>query len=156
MKKLSIWSIIILVATVISLGLLVTSIALTAIGVPGILAVAKQTAIDQGVPEADVALVVNIALITVIVALVLASIFDILKIIGGFMFSLKGRWGIFCIVVAIISVISTLVGLINDITNKASIGTIIVSVVSILVSAIYCFACFKHKAELAKEPQPEL
>ena len=155
MKKLSVWSLIILITTVASLILLATSIILSVVGIPTIMAITKQAAIDQGIPEADIAMVVNIAIITIVVALVIASIFDILKIIGGFLFSLKGRWGIFCIVVAIISVVSTVIGLVNDIKNKAGGGEIAVNIMSIVVSAIYCFACFKHKAELTQQSEEE-
>ena len=150
-NKLSVWSLIILITTIASLILLAISIILSAVGIPTVMAVAKQTAIDQGLPEADVTLAVNIAVIILIVTLVLASIFDILKVIGGFMFSLKGKWGMFCIVMAIISVVSTVLSLISDIRNRAGIGDIIVNVVSIVVSLIYCYACFKHRAEVNQQ-----
>ena len=150
-NKLSVWSLIILITTIASLILLAISIILSAVGIPTVMAVAKQTAIDQGLPEADVTLAVNIAVIILIVTLVLASIFDILKVIGGFMFSLKGKWGMFCIVMAIISVVSTVLSLISDIRNRAGIGDIIVNVVSIVVSLIYCYACFKHRAEVSQQ-----
>ena len=150
-NKLSVWSLIILITTIASLILLATSIILSAVGIPTVMAFAKQTAIDQGLPEADVALAVNIAVIILIVTLVLASIFDILKVIGGFMFSLKGKWGMFCIVMAIISVISTVLSLISDIKNRAGTGDIVVNVVSIVVSLIYCYACFKHRAEVNQQ-----
>ena len=147
-NKHSIWSVIILVATIIALVLLVTSIVLTAMGIPTVLAVAKQTAIDSGVTAEEAELIAGIALGGVIAAMVFASIFDILKIIGGFMFSLKGRWGIFCIIVSIISVATGIWSLISDITNKAGAGTIVVTSLGLAVSVLLCVACFKHRAEL--------
>ena len=147
-NKHSIWSVIILIATIISLVLLVTAVVMTAIGIPDVLALAKQTAIDSGVTAEEAELIAGIAVGAVIAALVFSSIFDILKIIGGFMFSLKGRWGIFCIVVSIISVATGIWSLISNITNHVAAGSIVVSSIGLAVSVLLCVACFKHRAEL--------
>lgn len=147
-NKHSIWSVIILIATIVSLVLLVSSIVMTAIGIPSVLELAKQTAIDSGVTAEEAELIAGIAVGAVIVALVFSSIFDILKIIGGFMFSLKGRWGIFCIVVSIISVATGIWSLISNITNHVAVGSIVVSSIGLAISVLLCVACFKHRAEL--------
>ena len=67
-NKLSVWSIIILVVTVISLILLVFSIVSTAIAMPTVMAAARQAA--AGEEEAAVNLAVNIAMGAVIAAVV--------------------------------------------------------------------------------------
>lgn len=146
---MSLWAVIILVATIISLALLVTSIAVTAVAIPVALQTAKDAAMAEGgiTPE-EADLVAGIAIAVMIVALVLSSVFDVLKIIGGFMFSLKGRWGIFCIIVSILSFASGIFALVNDIRNHAGVGTIVVSSLSLAVSAILVLACFKHRAEI--------
>ena len=145
---MSIWAVIILVATIISLVLLVTSIVLTAIGIPGVMETAKQAALDEGV-TADEANILAVAAIGVIIAaLVFSSIFDILKIIGGFMFSLKGRWGIFCIIVSLISLATGVWSLISNISNKVGVGTIITDSLSVALSLLIVVACFKHRAEI--------
>ena len=148
-NKMSLWAVIILVATIISLALLVTSIAVTAVAIPVALQTAKDAAMAEGgiTPE-EADLVAGIAIAVMIVALVLSSVFDVLKIIGGFMFSLKGRWGIFCIIVSILSFASGIFALVNDIRNYAGVGTIVVSSLSLAVSAILVLACFKHRAEI--------
>ena len=147
-NKMSIWAVIILVATIISLVLLVTSIVLTTIGIPGVMETAKQAALDEGV-TADEANIIAVAAIGVIVAaLVFSSIFDILKIIGGFMFSLKGRWGIFCIIVSLISLAMGVWSLISNITNKVGVATIITDSLSVALSLLIVVACFKHRAEI--------
>jgi len=145
---MSLWAVIILVATIITLVMLVLSIVLTATGVPAALEVAKQAAIDGGASQTEADLAASIAVGVIIVALVFGSIFDVLKIIGGFMFSLKGRWGMFCIVVSIISVVFDTWGLISDISNKAAVANIVTSVVSLLVSMLLCVACLEHRKEL--------
>lgn len=147
-NKMSIWAVIILVATIISLVLLVTSIVLTTIGIPGVMETAKQAALDEGV-TADEANILAVAAIGVIIAaLVFSSIFDILKIIGGFMFSLKGRWGIFCIIVSLISLATGVWSLISNISNKVGVGTIITDSISVALSLLIVVACFKHRAEI--------
>ena len=149
-NKKSIWSLIILVSTIISLVLLIVAVVLLAIGAPAVLETGKQAAIDAGASADEAAVIATGVLIGVIVVFVLSSIFDILKIIGGFMFSLKGRWGIFCIVVSILSAVGAIGTLISDISNKAAVGSIIVSALNLAVSALLVVACFKHKLELAK------
>ena len=146
-NKKSIWSIIILISTIVSLVLLIAAIVVTAIGIPAALDVAKQAALDTGVTQEEAEIAAGIAIGVIIAALVFSSIFDILKIIGGFMFSLKGRWGIFCIIVSILSVIGGGWSLISNITNKAGAGTIVVAVLSLVISVVLCVACFMHRIE---------
>lgn len=145
-NKLSVWSIIILVVTVISLILLVFSIVSTALAMPTVMAAARQAA--AGEEEAAVNLAVNIAMGAVIAAVVISSIFSVLQIIGGFLFSLKGKWGVFCIVVAILGLAAAIFDLVNDISKKAGAMSIAVSSITIAVNALMVVACFKHKQEL--------
>lgn len=147
-NKMSVWAVIILVATIISLILLVTTIAISVVALPEAMAAAKQAALDGGATEAEADLAVAIAIGAVVVALVLSSVFDVLKIIGGFMFSLKGRWGIFCIVVSIISVVFGVWGVIGDISNHVGVASIVTGSIGLAVSVLLLVACFKHKAEL--------
>lgn len=146
-NKTSVWSIIILIATIISLILLVTEIIVLANGMPAVSAAAKQAATEQGLAPAEVDLFVSIAIGTAVGAFVLASILDILKIIGGFLFSLKGKWGIFCIVMAILGGIGSVYSLINAIVNKSGTGTIVTNVIGIIIDVLLVVACFKHRAE---------
>ena len=150
-NKKSVWSIIILVATIISLIILVASIVVLAVGLPATIAAARQAAIDQGTPQAEVDMVVSLAIGVVIFAFVLASLFSVFKIIGGFMFSLKGRWGIFCIVVSILSAVSGIYSLVTDITNKSSAATITISIIGLIIDVLLVVACFKHRAELQQQ-----
>ena len=147
-NKMSIWAVIILIATIISLVLLVTTITVTALALPEAMETAKQAAIDGGATEEEALIAVGIAIGAVVVALVLGSVFDVLKIIGGFMFSLKGRWGIFCIIVSIISVVFGVWGVIGDISNNVGVASIVTGSIGLAVSVLLLIACFKHKAEL--------
>ena len=147
-NKMSIWAVIILIATIISLVLLVTTITVTTLALPEAMEAAKQAAIDGGATEEEALIAVGVASGAVVVALVLGSVFDVLKIIGGFMFSLKGRWGIFCIIVSIISVVFGVWGVIGDISNNVGVASIVTGSIGLAVSVLLLVACFKHKAEL--------
>jgi len=149
-NKTSVWSIIILVATIITLVLVATTVTLTIIGMPTIIEAARQEATRRGATAAEVDAVVAVAYAAIIGGLVLGCAFDVLKIIGGFFFSLKGRWGVFCIVVSIISVAAGIYVLISNITNKAGVGNIVVSSIELAVGVLLVVACFKHKAEIAE------
>lgn len=147
-NKKSIWSTIIFIAALVSLILLVASIIILVVGAPAIIEATKQAAVNSGATEEEAGLAAGIAIGAVIVAFVFASVFDVLKIIGGFMFSLKGRWGIFCIIVSILSVASGVWSLISDISNKSGVASIITTSLSLALSVLLCVACFKHRQEL--------
>jgi hypothetical protein len=128
--------------------LLAVSIAVFAVGVPTLKDTAYQAAIDSGATAEEATLAVSLAIGLAIGALVFASIFEVFKIIGGFMFSLKGRWGIFCIVVAIISAVSTLFTLINGASKNPNVGSIVTNVITLAIDVLLVVACFKRRAEL--------
>ena len=61
-NKMSIWAVIILVATIISLILLVVTITVTALALPEAMEAAKQAAIDGGATEEEALIAVGIAI----------------------------------------------------------------------------------------------
>ena len=146
-NKKSIWSIIILVASLVTLALLVTSIVLTAVGVPSALEVAKQEAIAAGSTAEEAELIAGVAIAVVVVVLVIGSLFDVFKVIGGLLFSLKGRWGIFCIVVAVLSIAGGIYSFINGLTNHAQASNTIIDGIKLAVSLLYGCACVMHFKE---------
>lgn len=148
-NKMSVWAVIILVATIVSLALLVASVVTTVAALPSAMDAAKQAAIDAGeTDQAVIELLVAAAVGAVIAALVFSCVFDVLKIIGGFLFSLKGRWGVFCIVVSIIALVSSVWGLISDITNKMGVTSTIFDVLGLAINTLLVVACFKHYQEV--------
>lgn len=147
-NKLSVWALIILVVTIISAILLVFSIVSTAVAMPTVMAAAKQAAEAEGAGEEAVKLAVNIAMGAVIAAVVISSIFSVLQIVGGFLFSLKGKWGVFCIVVALLGLAAAIYDLVNDISKHSGTLSIVVASITIAVNALMVVACFKHKQEL--------
>ena len=149
-NKKSIWSVIILIATIVSLALLIAGIVTLVIGVPATSEAARQAAIDAGATADEAKVIAAVAIGSIIGVFVASSILDVLKIIGGFMFSLKGRWGIFCIIVSILGAIGAVVGLITDIRNKAGVSSIVIDSLTLAVDALLVFACIKHKMENAK------
>ena len=147
-NKKSIWSTIILVVAIVSLVLLVVSIVTTITGMAGVEALVREEAANQGLTdEALIAIAIGTAKAMLVVSLIIGSLFEILQIIGGFKFSLQGKWGMFCIVVSVLGVIFGVIGLVNDFQNKASVGTIVSSVISLALSGLLCLACFKHRQE---------
>lgn len=148
-NKKSVWSAIILVTTILTLILLVAQIVSTTISLPVATEAARQAALDGGASPTDADLVATIAISAVIGALTVGSVFDVLRIVGGFLFSLKGRWGIFCIVVAIISVATGVWGLISTLTAAGGVKpvSLVLDILSLGVAVLFCVACFKHRAE---------
>jgi len=146
-NKKSVWSLIILICTIVTLVLLVASIVTFAVGFPTVLKEAKEAAIAEGADEEAVAIAVAVVSAVAIAALVISSIFDLFKVIGGFLFSLKGRWGVFCIVVAVLSIISGIWSLVNDISNHAGGASIAITAIGLAVSVLFGVACVKHLQE---------
>ena len=124
------------------------SISVFAVGVPTLKDAAYQASIDAGATAEEATVAVSLAIGLAIGAMVFASIFEVFKIIGGFMFSIKGRWGIFCIVVAIISAVSTLFTLINGASKNPNVGSIVTNAITLAVDVLLVVACFKRRAEL--------
>ena len=146
-NKKSVWSLIILICTIATLVILVGTIIVTSVGLPAVLEAAKQAAIAEGASASDADLVAGVVGGVAIAVLVISSIFYLFEILGGFLFSLKGRWGIFCIVIAIISLAFAVYSLINGITNNSGAGTIVINAISLAVNLLFVVACFKHLQE---------
>ena len=149
-NKLSIWAIIILVATILSLIFLVSGIVITVAGFGAAGAAARQAAIDSGADAAAADLAVSMAIGIAVVVLILASLLDIFKIIGGFKFSLQGKWGMFCIIISMIGAIFALVGLIDAFKTPGNVTNLIYYIGEFLTSALLAVACIMHKIELKK------
>ena len=147
-NKKSIWSTIILIVALVTLVLLVISVVSTIMDLANVEAAVRAEAEKQGVDEeAAIVLAIGLAQGAIIAGLVIGSIFDVLEIIGGLLFSLKGKWGMFCIVISILGVLVSGYNLYSYIGNKAGAGTIVLAVVSLLLSLLYCVACFMHRKE---------
>ena len=159
-NKKSIWSTLLLIATFLMLASVVVSIVTVIVVLPQTMEAAKeiarQEAAAQGVSVSEEVLemAMNIAKSAVIVSLVFVIIIAGLEILGGFLFSLKGKWGIFCIVVGVLGVLGG-IGNLMGITATTQAATIISDVISFLVSGLFCVASIMHYIEnkKAKEEQ---
>ena len=159
-NKKSIWSTLLLIATFLMLASVVVSIITVIVVLPQTMEAAKeiarQEAAAQGVSVSEEVLemAMNIAKSAVIVSLVFVIIIAGLEILGGFLFSLKGKWGIFCIVVGVLGVLGG-IGNLMGITATTQAATIISDVISFLVSGLFCVASIMHYIEnkKAKEEQ---
>lgn len=159
-NKKSIWSTLLLVATFLMLASVVFAIVTVIAVLPQTLEaakeVARQEAAAQGysVTEEVLDLAMSVAKTAVIVSLVFVVIISGLEILGGFLFSLKGKWGIFCIVIGVLGVLGG-IGNLMGITATTQPATIISDVISFLVSGLFCVASIMHYIEnkKAKEEQ---
>ena len=159
-NKKSIWSTLLLIATFLMLASVVVSIITVIVVLPQTMEAAKeiarQEAAAQGVTVSEEVLemAMNIAKSAVIVSLVFVIIIAGLEILGGFLFSLKGKWGIFCIVVGVLGVLGG-IGNLMGITASTQAASIISDVISFLVSGLFCVASIMHYIEnkKAKEEQ---
>ena len=159
-NKKSIWSTLLLIATFLMLASVVVSIITVIVVLPQTMEAAKeiarQEAAAQGVTVSEEVLemAMNIAKSAVIVSLVFVIIIAGLEILGGFLFSLKGKWGIFCIVVGVLGVLGG-IGNLMGITASTQAASIVSDVISFLVSGLFCVASIMHYIEnkKAKEEQ---
>ena len=142
-NKKSIWSAVILFTALVSLVLLV----ITAILTIAVVVAAKEALVAGGVDPSDAAAGALVASIVVFIIFILISFFDILKIIGGFLFALKGKWSIFCIVVALLALASNVASLVYYINEAAEAGNIVIASLDLAASAILAFACLMHRRE---------
>ncbi|MBO7121254.1 MAG: hypothetical protein J6V79_02535 [Bacilli bacterium] len=159
-NKKSIWSTLLLVATFLMLASVVVAIVTVIAVLPQTMEAAKeiarQEAAAQGVSVSEevLDLAMNVAKTAVVVSLVFVVIISGLEILGGFLFSLKGKWGIFCIVIGVLGVLGG-IGNLMSITATTQAATIISDVISFLVSGLFCVASIMHYIEnkKAKEEQ---
>lgn len=159
-NKKSIWSTLLLVATFLMLASVVVAIVTVIAVLPQTMEAAKeiarQEAAAQGVSVSEevLDLAMSVAKTAVVVSLVFVVIISGLEILGGFLFSLKGKWGIFCIVIGVLGVLGG-IGNLMSITATTQAATIISDVISFLVSGLFCVASIMHYIEnkKAKEEQ---
>ena len=146
-NKKSGWSTVILVATIISLVVLIVSVISLVVSLPAASALAHDEAIKQGLSENDANLASALVIGSLVSAFAVGIVFDVMKVIGGFMFSLRGRGGMFCIIASAIAFASDIWSLVSNITNNAGALSIVVDVISMLVSCLLFVACLMHRKE---------
>ena len=118
MYKKSGWATVIFIATILEAVLLALSILALVLSLGPVEQAARQAAQQSTTDQAAIEFTVNTAIAVVITAFVFGSALSVLQIIGGFLFSLKGRWGIFCIIMAILNLVSGVFSLISDIASQ--------------------------------------
>ena len=147
-NKKSIWSTIILIASIAAAVVLAVNLIFTFIGLPALREVITKVTEEAGGGDEDVIkAAVDIAIGFVIFMVILGSILDVLKIVGGILFATKGRWGMFCIVFTTISAVVAVIDFITGIRNGASAGTIATDALSLVIGVLLCVACFMHYKE---------
>lgn len=105
--------------------------------------------------EATIELALEITKTGLIVGLVFAVIICGLEILGGFLFSLKGRWGVFCIVVGVLGVLFGIFDLTDLGNGQNTVGTILSTIFSFAVTVAFCLASIMHYIENKKLREEE-
>ena len=146
-NKMSIWAIVILVVTIVLAAFLLTSVIAFSTSISTVMETARAEAAKHSTDPAEIDLIAGAAVGVIIAAFAASAVVEVLQIIGGFLFSLKGRWGIFCIIMSIISAATNLWELISDITNRAGALSIVSTSICLVLSIVIVIACFKHRAE---------
>ena len=144
------WAKFILVVTIISTVLLVLGIVAFVVALPDVQTAAEKAAADQGYTGDKAAQAVSFAVGTVIGAFAFSIVFEVMQCVGGFLFSLKGRWGIFCIIMSIISGVSNTYELVSSITQRSGALSIVTAAIAVVIAVLMIVACFKHRAELRR------
>ena len=73
--------------------------------------------------------------------------FKVFEAIGGFLFSLKGKWGMFCVVVSIIIVVINSINLLGIFGGGKDALTIVANIIDAIIAILFCVACIKHRKE---------
>lgn len=146
-NKMSFWAVFILVVTLVSAAIFTLGVVAFTTALGPAEQAARDEAIKQGLSGNDLEIAVSLAIGIIVSGFVVSSILDVLTIVGGFLFSLKGRWGVFCIVMAIISGAGNIFELTNAISKQGGAFSIVTSSIMVVLSVLMVIACFKHRAE---------
>ena len=146
-NKKSVWSNIILVISIIIVISIVISIVNLSIQLP----VAKEAAMNevtaQGYDASFAEAAVNAAIGAIVVGFVFGLAFNAFEAIGGFLFSLKGKWGMFCIVISAIALVFCAIRVLTNVGNGSDALTIVLNIVDVILAAIFLVASIMHRKE---------
>ena len=143
-NKKSIWSTIILIVAILTI--ITTTIEFVSV-VTSIDKV-REVALEEANGDDFTTLVVNAVASSFVTGAVIGVILAAFEIIGGFLFSLKGKWGTFCIVISILGIFAQGINLSNNLTTNGVLPlTIVMNFVMLAIYIVYCIACFKHRSE---------
>ena len=96
--------------------------------------------------DKDAELARNVAVVTFVVVLVLSAVINLLVIIPGFKYSMKGTCKTWAFVMAIIGIISVVASLFNIANSPSSIVSILVDAAGIILYIIVVFMLRKKEA----------
>ena len=96
--------------------------------------------------EEDVDMTVRASEGLLIVGLIFVSAIECLVSLGGFLFSRKGKWGMFCIIVGIIGVLSKSFDFTN-LNKESEILTVVLTIIGFLAVLAFCVSSIMHYRE---------
>ncbi len=159
-NKKSVWSTMLLVASALFLVLVIVNIVRSIIIMPVSMeqsrSITEEIFASANYPytEEDVEMTVQAAKVGFIVGLVFVSAIECLVSLGGFLFSRKGKWGMFCIIVGVIGVLIESFGF-KSLNKESEILTVVLTIIDFLVVLAFCVSSIMHYREnkKAKEEQ---
>ena len=146
-NKKSVWSTIILVVAILMALSVVISLVSLIVQIPVAREQAMETLLNQGVSESVAEAAVETAISSLVAGYIIGLTFNAFEAIGGFLFSLKGKWGMFCIVASIIALVFGFIRVITNSTNGSDGLTIALNFVDLILAILFCIASFKHRKE---------
>ena len=146
-NKKSVWSTIILVVAILMAVATVVTIVTLIVQIPGAKEAAMQELVAQGYSESVAEAAVDVAIGSLVAGYIFGLTFNAFEAIGGFLFSLKGKWGMFCIVASIIAMVFGFIRVITNSTNGSDGLTIALNFVDLVLAILFCIASFKHRKE---------
>lgn len=151
-NKKSVWSTMLLVASALFIVLTIINIVRSIIVMPIFTeqsrSIAEEMFAEASYPytEEDVDMTVRAAEGLLIVGLIFVSAIDCLVSLGGFLFSHKGKWGVFCIIVGIIGVLSKSFDFTN-LNKESEILTVVLTIIGFLAVLAFCVSSIMHYRE---------
>ena len=142
--KTNVWAMILFIVTSIALALAIANTIVTIMGIDAVVNAAIQTA-RETTPDASeevLQMAAAIAKGVAIGAMVFALSFSVLIAIGGYMYSLKGKWGVFCLVVAIIKIIGVAITLIGMVGKSMEPLSLVTNILDIVVAGLFIVSVF--------------
>ncbi len=152
--KKSTWAMTVFILTVISTVMFVVALITFFTGMGAVrqslYEAAKQA--DSKATEETLQATVNIAMGITIGIAAIGWILSGLVLLGGYLFSLKGRWAMFCIVMAIISAVAAVFSFIGVFTSGAiNVPNLVSNFISLALNVVMAVACIKLRIEDKKE-----
>ena len=138
------WAMVLFVVTSVALALAIANTIITIMGINEVVEAAIQATRETTPDATEEALQFAgaVAKGAAIAAMVFALSFSVLIAIGGYMYSLKGKWGVFCLVVAILKIIGVAITLFGMVGKSIQPLNLVTNILDIVMSGLFVVSVF--------------